>query len=61
MVNSISEVQQKLFGFENFNHGERKNRKRKNVRKMNNIQSELDVIKINCGIKVNGYGIRKSA
>ena len=43
MVNSISEVQQKLFDFENSNHGERKNRKRKNVRKMNNIQSELDI------------------
>lgn len=43
LVNNISEVQQKLFAFENYDHGVQKKKKRKNVSKVNDIQSKLDV------------------
>ena len=42
-INNISEVQQKLFGFEDFDHGVLKNRKRKKVSKLRYIQSKFDV------------------
>ena len=42
-IHNVSEVQQKLCGFDDFNHGNRKNRKRKNPRKTNNVQSKFDV------------------
>ncbi len=37
------EVQQKLFGFDDFDHGKRKKSKRKNLRKSNEFQSKFDV------------------
>ena len=42
-INSVLEVQQKLFGFEDFNQRKRKNRRRKNRRRSNDSQSKFDV------------------
>ncbi len=42
-IHNVLEVQQKLFGFDDFDHGNRKNRKKKTLRKSKNIQSKFDV------------------
>lgn len=42
-IHNVLEVQQKLFGFNDFDHGNRKNRKKKTLRKSKNIQSKFDV------------------
>ena len=42
-VDNVSEVQLKLYCFDEYRHGERKNRKNKNRDKKENIQSKLDV------------------
>lgn len=42
-IKSISEVQLKLFDFDNYNHENQKNRKVKNDSRTKNIQSQLDV------------------
>ena len=42
-INNVLEVQEKLFGFDDFDHGKRKNRKRRNRRKSNDFQFKFDV------------------
>ena len=42
-INNVLEVQQKLFGFDDFDHGKRKNRKRRNLRKSNDVQFKFNV------------------
>ena len=40
-INNVLDVQQKLFGFENFDHGKAKNRKRKNYSRTKDKQSKF--------------------
>ena len=42
-INNVFDVQQKLFGFENFNHGKAKKRNKRNQRRSNEKQSKLHV------------------
>ena len=42
-INNVLDVQQKLFGFENFDHGKAKNRKRKNNSRTKDKQSKFYV------------------
>lgn len=42
-INNVLEVQEKLFGFDDFDHGKRKNRKRRNRRKSNDFQFKFDI------------------
>ena len=42
-INNVSEVQQKLFGFDDYCHGNQKKRKLKNSSRTEKIQSQLDV------------------
>ncbi len=42
-INNVLEVQQKLFGFDDFDYGKRKNRRKRNFRKSNDFQFKFDV------------------
>ena len=42
-INNVLEVQQKLFGFGDFDHGKRKNRRKRNLKKSNDFQFKFDV------------------
>ena len=42
-INNVLEVQQKLFGFDDFDHGKRKNRRKRNLRKSNDFQFKFDI------------------
>ena len=42
-INNVLEVQQMLFGFDDFDHGKRKNRKKRNFRKSNDFQFKFDI------------------
>ena len=42
-INNVLEVQQKLFGFDDFDHGKRKNRRKRNLKKSNDFQFKFDV------------------